>query len=144
MAQEFIVPKKQTQKGFVKLDFLSIAMPEHPILIEEPNMGFTGIHYLLDFNRFYAGLGMYGTVSGIRGGFFTLGIDAGFKTKLTNQLFLDTGFHFDNLRKEKLEVGMVITIEPGLYLPKIGGIRYEDMIVITETGYQNLFKEVLP
>ncbi len=37
---------------------------------------------------------MYGTVSGIRGGFFTLGIDAGFKTKLTNQLFLDTGFHF--------------------------------------------------
>ncbi len=35
MAQEFIVPKKQTQKGFVKLDFLSIAMPEHPILIEE-------------------------------------------------------------------------------------------------------------
>ncbi len=94
MAQEFIVPKKQTQKGFVKLDFLSIAMPEHPIIIEEPNMGFTGIHYLLDFNRFYAGLGMYGTVSGIRGGFFTLGIDAGFKTKLTNQLFLDTGFHF--------------------------------------------------
>ncbi len=41
----------------------------------------------------------------------------------------------------ELEVGMVITIEPGLYLPGIGGIRYEDMIVITKSGYRNLFKE---
>ena len=45
------------------------------------------------------------------------------------------------LRKVKLEAGMVITIEPGLYLPGVGGIRYEDMIVITKTGYKNLFKE---
>lgn len=49
-----------------------------------------------------------------------------------------------NLLKGTLEVGMVITIEPGLYLPEVGGIRYEDMIVITKTGYQNLFKETMP
>ena len=48
------------------------------------------------------------------------------------------------LRKVKLEEGMVITIEPGLYLPGVGGIRYEDMIVITKTGYKNLFKETRP
>lgn len=48
------------------------------------------------------------------------------------------------LRKVKLEEGMVITIEPGLYLPGIGGIRYEDMIVITKTGYRNFFKETRP
>lgn len=42
--------------------------------------------------------------------------------------------------KVKLEAGMVITIEPGLYLPGIGGVRHEDMIVVTKTGYQNLFK----
>lgn len=40
-----------------------------------------------------------------------------------------------------LEEGMVITIEPGLYLPGIGGIRYEDMLVITKTGCKNLFQE---
>jgi Xaa-Pro aminopeptidase len=33
--------------------------------------------------------------------------------------------------------GDVITIEPGLYCKSIGGIRVEDMIAVTETGYEN-------
>lgn len=37
-----------------------------------------------------------------------------------------------------LEAGNVITIEPGLYYPGIGGIRLEDMVLVTETGYENL------
>ena len=48
------------------------------------------------------------------------------------------------VKKGKLEEGMVITIEPGLYLPNVGGIRYEDMIIITKNGYRNLFKDTLP
>jgi len=38
---------------------------------------------------------------------------------------------------------MVITIEPGLYLPGLGGARYEDMILITEDGHMNLSEEEL-
>lgn len=38
----------------------------------------------------------------------------------------------------KLQEGMVITIEPGIYLPDIGGVRLEDTIVITSAGYENL------
>ncbi|MBS0624584.1 MAG: aminopeptidase P family protein [Verrucomicrobia bacterium] len=41
-----------------------------------------------------------------------------------------------------LRPGMVFTIEPGLYQPGLGGIRYEDMILVTETGHENFFQNL--
>ncbi len=38
------------------------------------------------------------------------------------------------LSSEVLQVGNCITIEPGLYVPGIGGVRIEDDIVLTKTG----------
>jgi Xaa-Pro aminopeptidase len=40
--------------------------------------------------------------------------------------------------KATLRAGMVLTVEPGLYYEDAGGIRIEDIVVVTKTGSQNL------
>jgi Xaa-Pro aminopeptidase len=39
---------------------------------------------------------------------------------------------------DTLEVGNVITIEPGIYLPGVGGVRIEDLVVVREHGVEIL------
>ncbi len=39
-----------------------------------------------------------------------------------------------------LKTGNIVTVEPGLYYPGIGGVRLEDMILITDDGCTNLTK----
>ncbi|MCS1350758.1 Xaa-Pro peptidase family protein [Mechercharimyces sp. CAU 1602] len=38
----------------------------------------------------------------------------------------------------ELQPGMVITVEPGIYLPDVAGVRIEDDVIVTETGYELL------
>jgi Xaa-Pro aminopeptidase len=44
--------------------------------------------------------------------------------------------------KDVLRPGMVVTVEPGVYLPGLGGIRIEDLVLVTRTGHRVLSSSV--
>lgn len=40
--------------------------------------------------------------------------------------------------RQKLKAGMIVTVEPGIYIPGWGGIRLENMVVVREDGCEDL------
>ena len=53
-------------------------------------------------------------------------------------LFIHEAPNFSPLCKTVLEPGMVVTVEPGIYLPGRAGVRLEDMVLVTKTGCEVL------
>ncbi len=66
------------------------------------------------------------------GEFFGHGLGHGFGLEVHEQPRLSP------IAKGQLEPGMVVTVEPGIYLPGWGGIRIEDDVLVTPDGHQAL------
>jgi len=73
-----------------------------------------------------------GMIKGKQGGFFH-GTGHGVGLEIHEAPRVSTG-------SGALKTGHVITIEPGLYYPGLGGIRLEDMVVVQPDGHINLTK----
>ncbi|MCC5909950.1 MAG: aminopeptidase P family protein [Clostridiaceae bacterium] len=48
--------------------------------------------------------------------------------------------HVNYIGDAPIEAGMILTIEPGIYVPGFGGVRIEDLVLVTDTDYKVLSK----
>ncbi|MCA1945686.1 MAG: Xaa-Pro peptidase family protein [Desulfovibrio sp.] len=82
------------------------------------------------------GVAMLDVYLAARNHFESLGVADRFTHGLGHGIGLETheAPSLNSRSKGVLEPGMVVTVEPGLYYPEWGGIRWEYMVVITEDG----------
>jgi hypothetical protein len=128
-------------------------------------LGLLGINYLIDHNfndraSFYYGLGVYSAVSGIRGGFFTGGAEAGLQYRI-GKLVLDGGLFVGGGGGGSAPQGGGLMIRPhvgamidfgkvrlGLHYTRVkfpnGNIDSDQIGLVAEFPFQGVFADAVP
>jgi len=75
----------KVRDGFYRLSYDALTLPS------DETLGVFGTNYLLNFDNSYLGLGVYSAVDGVRGGFFTGGVELGHQLDLVSGFSLDGG-----------------------------------------------------
>lgn len=69
-------------------------------------------------------------------GYFTHGLGHGLGIEIHEEPYESSN------QKTLLKPGMIVTVEPGIYIPNLGGVRIEDDFLITERGAERLTSSV--
>lgn len=69
------------------------------------------------------------------GEFFSHGLGHGVGLEIHEEPYLRNKPPYANI---VLKEGMVVTVEPGIYLPEVGGVRLENTVVVTKSGIEDL------
>ncbi|MCM0605261.1 MAG: aminopeptidase P family protein [Xanthomonadaceae bacterium] len=147
IGREFTKPQAKLYDALLKVQKETIA-------IIKPGIAYKSIHEF--------------SVNALTDAFLSLGLLKGSKKEIVEKLEFkrffphgtshllgmdvhDVGLYMINGESRKLEAGMVFTIEPGIYIQpgddtapseyKNLGMRIEDDILVTKTGYENLTQE---
>ena len=77
-----------------------------------------------------------------RGYIFKKGFGGNFGHSLGHGVGMDVHEEptISKMSKAVLKPGMVFTVEPAIYIPGFGGIRIEDMVLVTDKGCEILSK----
>ncbi|MDD3336405.1 MAG: aminopeptidase P family protein [Eubacteriales bacterium] len=77
-----------------------------------------------------------------RGYLYSLGYEGCFSHGLGHSVGVEVheSPRFSETDEHRLEAGYVMTVEPGVYLKQRFGVRIEDMILITDNGFENFTK----
>lgn len=104
----------------------------------------------IGFNRIRSGSSAYDIHNEIVNYFASEGFPSGLQNGRMQGFFHGTGHglgldiheapSFGQRSRNTLRDRNVVTVEPGLYYERMGGVRLEDVVVVTKTGCRNLVK----
>ncbi|WP_299093349.1 Xaa-Pro peptidase family protein [uncultured Metabacillus sp.] len=108
----------------------------YQVVLQALNKGVTGIRAGLTTNEVDALPRSYIQEKGY-GDYFGHGAGHGIGLDIHENPFFST-----RGKPQKIEAGMVVTIEPGIYIPDLGGVRIEDDLLVTESGNEVLTQSI--